>query len=136
MSSTQDIPSPGVEEPDLRDPGTITDLGDLIDSMTAEARGYLATERAYITLLLSKRAADVTGAVVGGLVSLVLVGALVLFASLAGAVALGRVFGDPALGYLAVAGTYAILFIVFLALWRGSLGGRFKLRIIDPLDGH
>jgi hypothetical protein len=104
--------------------------------MVDEAKGLVTSERAYLTLLLAKRASDMAGSLVGVLVSTVIAAAAIVFGSVAAAIALGRALGDPALGYLNVAGSYALLFIVFLSLWRGRLGERFKLGLINLLHGH
>jgi hypothetical protein len=97
-----------------RDPREITDVGDLLGSMTDEARGYVASERAYLTLLLAKRTSEMAGSLIGALVGTVIIAAVMVFGSVAAAIALGRALGDPALGYLIISGVYAVLFIVFL----------------------
>ena len=136
MTSTHEPPETGQSIPLSRDPHTITDLGDFVGSMMSEARGWANEERAYLTLLLTKRAAALSQALVGALAWTILVAAVLLFASIAGAIAIGRALEDPALGYLVMAGIYAVMLVVFALFWKGSLGDRFKLKIINLLHGH
>lgn len=119
-----------------RDPYDITDVSDFFDSMVAEGKGWVTQERAYITLLMTKRAAEVSRTVVGAVVWLILVGGIMVFLGVAAAIGIGKAIGDPAVGYLVVAGIYAVLLVAFALLWKGAMGDGFKLRIINLLHGH
>ena len=136
MSSTHEPPVVGPDLPLSPDPRTITDFSDFFDAMAGNAKGYVATERAYLTLLLAKRASDVSKSLVGIVIGAIIIAVMTVFASVAGAIALGRALGDPALGYLIMTGIYAVLLVIFLSLWSGRTGDRFKLTIINLLHGH
>ena len=136
MSSTRDIPRTDSGPLTDTDPRTITDFSDFFGTMAEEAKEYVVTERAYITLLLTKRAAQVSHALVGVVVAAIILAIAILFASIALATVVGRATGDPAIGYLAVAGLYAIVLLVFRALWKSGAGDRFKVNIINLLHGH
>jgi hypothetical protein len=136
MTSTHEPPVTEREPFTSRDPREITDMGDFLESMVDEARDYAATEREYLTLLLAKRTADVAKSLMGALIGTMIIAAVLVFGSVAAAIALGRALGDPVLGFLAITAVYAAAFIVFLMLWRGSAGDRFKLTIINLLHGH
>jgi len=69
-------------------------------------------------------------------VAAIILAIAILFASIALATVVGRATGDPAIGYLAVAGLYAIVLLVFRALWKSGAGDRFKVNIINLLHGH
>lgn len=134
MSSTAAPDAPSMRY--ARDPYAITDASDFLDSMVAEGKGWVDQERAYLTLMMTTRAAELSKSLVGAFVWLILVGAIMAFLGVAAAIGIGKAIGDPAVGYLIVAGIYAVLLGAFALLWKGAMGDGFKLRIINLLHGH
>lgn len=136
MSSTHDIPRAAAPPPLPRDPRTITDFSDFIDSLGEEARGFVHAERDYLTLLLAKRSADVSRTLLGAIVGVVLGVCVLLFLSIAGALAIGQALANNALGFLIMAGAYVLIFGLFMWIWRSGVGDRFRLTVINLLHGH
>lgn len=122
--------------PAPRDPFEITDLSDFVDSLMKEGKGWARAEQDYLILLLSRRTAGVSRVMSGAFMGLLLLATIALFSGVAAAIAIGRAVGDAAWGYLIVAGFFAVVLLVFALLWKGSLGARFELKIINLFHGH
>ncbi len=119
-----------------RDPRTIADLGDFVDSFVGSAKGALRSERDHIAFMVAKRSAEATGKLVGSIAAYVLSGLMMLFASLGVAIWAGRQLGDVVYGFGIVAAFYGLVAVVFGALWKGTLGERFILGLINSFHGH
>lgn len=119
-----------------RDPRTISDLGEFVDSFVSSAKRSQRSERDYLAFMLAKRAAEVTGKLVGSIAAIVLSGLMIIVASLGFAIWVGRLLGDIVWGFAMVAAIYGLLSLAFGALWNGSLGKRFILGMINNFYGH
>ncbi len=122
--------------PAPRDPFEITDLSDFVDSLMKEGKGWARAEQDYLILLLSRRTAGVSRVMSGAFMGLLLLATIALFSGVAAAIAIVQAGGDAAWGYLIVAGFFAVVLLVFALLWKGSLGARFELKIINLFHGH
>ncbi len=119
-----------------RDPRTITDPGEFVETLVGSAKEALRSERDYVAFMLAKRSAEVTGKLLGSMIAYILVGLMVLIASLGASIWVGRELGDIVLGFMVVAGIYGLFAVVFTALWNGALGKRFILGLINSFYGH
>lgn len=119
-----------------QDPFDEEDFGTFMKSMVDETRTYLGAQRDYYALLAADRAAKVAGATVSYVVLAVLAGTVLVFLSIAGALWLGRLTGNMALGFLLMGGFYLLVLLVLLFLWRGGMRERFTLDLINTMhDG-
>ncbi len=119
-----------------RDPRTIADLGDFVDSFVGSAKGAIRSERDYVAFMVARRAAEATGKVVGSVATYLLTGLMVFLASVGLAIWLGRELGDVVYGFGIVAAFYGLLALVFSMLWKGALGKRFTVGLINSFHGH
>ena len=119
-----------------RDPRTITDPGEFVETLVGTAKGALRSERDYVAFMLAKRSAEVTGKLLGSAITYILVGLMVLTASLGASILVGRELGDIVLGFFVVAAIYGLFAVAFVALWNGTLGKRFVLGLINSFHGH
>lgn len=117
----------------VHDPREATDFSDFMDAFAGDLKEYLRAEKDYQLLLASKRAAQLARQATGGILMIVLLGAAVLMLSVSGALALGRLWNDPALGFLAVGGMYILLAVIGMLLWKGPVGHSFMLGIINAV---
>lgn len=118
------------------DPHSITDLGEFVDSMVASGRSAFRSERDYLTFMASKRMAETGRNLLGSLATFALLGVTLVMASLGAAIWVGRELGDLVLGFAVVTGFYLLFALVFGALWKGSLGNKFIVNLINSLHGH
>jgi hypothetical protein len=121
---------------DTRDPRSITDLGDFMDSFVGSTRSLISAERSYITFMATKRTAEAVRLVTGSLAAFVFYGLAIFLASVGWAIWLGRHLDNVVLGFLYVAGGYVLAGLVFGVLWRGAVGKRFITRLINSFHGH
>jgi hypothetical protein len=120
----------------VKDPRSITDLGDFMDSFVGSTRSLISAERSYITFMATKRTAEAVRKVAGSLAAFVFYGLAVLIASLGWAIWLSDRLGSALLGFVCVAGCYVLVGLVFGALWKGAMGKRFIVGLINSFHGH
>jgi hypothetical protein len=118
------------------DPHNMEHLGEFMNSFVDTAKEVVRTERDHLTFMLAKRAADTTHKVAGMLITFVLLGILVVMASLGAAFWIGRAMGDLVVGFAVVVGFYALVTVIFMALWKGSVGKRFIVMLMNSFYGH
>lgn len=124
------------QETAMRDPRTITDLGDFVESLMGSTREVISAERSYLTFMITKRTAEAVRKVTGSLASFVFYGLAILIASMGWAIWLGRRLDNVVLGFMAVAAGYVLAGIIFSLLWKGAAGKRFITGLINSFHGH
>ncbi|MBX2973134.1 MAG: hypothetical protein KF797_08525 [Flavobacteriales bacterium] len=107
------------------------DLGVFMDAVVEDGKGWLEAQKQYATLAGSEKLGRLSGTLLVAVVSALFVGAVLFMGSIALAIWLGRVIGDMALGFLAVAGIFLLLTIIFYLIWRHILRDRITLSIIN-----
>ena len=120
----------------VKDPKSITDLGEFLESFAGSTKSLVSAERSYITFLATKRIAEAVRTVAGSVIGFVCYGLAVLIASLGLAIWLGREWDNVLLGFLCVAGGYVLIGMIFGALWKGAVGKRFIVSLINGSYGH
>ncbi|MCB0766105.1 MAG: phage holin family protein [Flavobacteriales bacterium] len=113
---------PGEEEPDL---------GVFMDAVVEDGKGWLEAQKNYGILFGSEKLGKLSGTLLVAVVSALFIGAVLVMSSVALAIWLGRIMGDLALGFLAVAGIYLLLTVIFYFIWRHILRDRITLAIIN-----
>lgn len=113
---------PGEEEPDL---------GVFMDAVVEDGKGWLEAQKNYGILFGSEKLGKLSGTLLVAVVSALFIGAVLVMSSVALAMWLGRIMGDLALGFLAVAGIYLLLTVIFYFIWRHILRDRITLAIIN-----
>ena len=111
--------------------GEEPDLGDVLEDLTADAKGYFEARKALVTLDLSETAGTVVGKVVLGVVATLLVSVVVGLLAVALGLYLGRLLNDTMLGFVAAAASFLVLTVLFYAIWRWMLRDRITLAIIN-----
>ncbi|MBL0127637.1 MAG: phage holin family protein [Flavobacteriales bacterium] len=110
---------------------TPADLGDLLTTVSGDARGWLHAQRDLTLLIVSEKAAQAGRAAIGGFVGFVILGAALTMLSVAGAFAWGHALGSVAHGFLYVGLIDLGVLLLFMIWWRTSLGDRITLSIIN-----
>ena len=105
------------------------------DEVLAEAKGLFEAQRQLLLLTTADKVGRASTRSVTVMVLIVGVALVLLFASIAGALYIGRRTGDMALGFLAMAGVFAVLLGLFLLVWRGGLRDRLHVTIINEFQG-
>lgn len=113
---------PGEENPDL---------GLFMDAVVDDGKGWLDAQKNYGVLLGSEMVGKLSGTLLVAMVSALFIAAVLVMSSVALAIWLGRVLDDLALGFLAVAGIYLLLTVVFYLIWRHMIRDRITLSIIN-----
>ncbi|MFT3885950.1 MAG: hypothetical protein QM724_11125 [Flavobacteriales bacterium] len=112
------------------------DFGTFMKSMVDETGSYLGAQRDYYALLLADRTAKVAGTMVSYVVMAVLVVTVLVFLSIAGALWLGQLMGNMALGFLVMGGLYGLILLVLFFVWKGGFKQRFTLNLLNSMyDG-
>ena len=117
----------------LTDPFELKDIGAYADSLTGEVKTWLEAQRDYHILVASERAAELSTGFLGGSILCSLLACALAFLSIAGAIWIGRSMGDPALGFLVISGTYLLLGLIFIPLWRRRYRDLTTLRLFNAL---
>ena len=112
------------------------DLGDLLTTVSGDAKGWLNAQRDLIQLVVSEKAAQAGRAAIGGFIGFVILGAALTMLSIAGAFAWGDALGNIALGFLYVGLIDLGVLLLFVIWWRISLGDRIMLSIINAFHGQ
>jgi len=112
------------------------DLGDLLTSVSEDAKGWWAAQRELAILTVSERSAQAGRAAIGGFVGFVILGAALTMLSIAGALAWGTALGNLAIGFLYVGLIDLGILLLFAIWWRTSLGDRIMLSIINSFHDN
>ena len=112
-----------------------SELERFADEVLAEAKGLFEAQRRLLLLTTADKVGRASTRTVSVVVLIVGVALVLLFGSIAGAVHIGRRTGDMALGFLAMAGVFAVLLGLFLLVWRGGLRDRLHVTIINEFQG-
>lgn len=107
------------------------DLGLFMDAVVEDGKGWIDAQKAYGILLGSEKLGKLSGTLLVAVVSAMFIGAVLLMSSVALAIWLGQLLHNMALGFLAVAGIYLLLTVVFYLIWRHMLRDRITLSIIN-----
>lgn len=118
------------------DPHRMEHLGEFMDSFVDTAKEVVRTERDHLTFLLAKRTADTVHKVAGQIITWALVGILMVMASVGAAIWIGRSLGDLVAGFGIVVGFYALLTVIFMSLWKGAMGKKFIVMLMNSFYGH
>ena len=111
------------------------DLGRYMDQVADDAKQWYEAQRDLTTLVAAERLGKLSGTVLMAVVGAFAVISVLVMASVALAIALGRYFNDFALGFLAVSGIFLLLAIAFYLLWRHVLRDRITLGLINAAYG-
>lgn len=104
-----------------------------LDAVIEDGQGWLDAQKRYVTLAGGEKLGRLTGALLIAVVSALFITAVLFMAGIALAIWLGRVFGDLALGFLAVAGILMVLGVLFYVVWKHSLRDRITLTIVNAV---
>ena len=110
------------------------ELERLADQVMAEAKGLIESQRRLLLLSTADRVGKASARTVTVVVLIVGVALVLLFASIAGALYIGRRLGDMALGFLIMAGVFVVLSGIFLLIWRGGLRDRLHVAVINEFQ--
>jgi len=102
-----------------------------MDAVVDDGKGWLDAQKNYGVLLGSEMLGKLSGTLLVAMVSALFIAAVLVMSSVALAIWLGRVLDDLALGFLAVAGIYLLLTVVFYLIWRHMIRDRITLSIIN-----
>lgn len=108
------------------------DIGVFVDALVEDGKGWLDAQHDLVVLEASEKIGRASGTLAILLVSALLGAGILVMASIALAIWLGRVFNDLALGFLAVAGIYLLIIAIFL-LAQKALRDRITLAIINAI---
>ena len=123
-AGTAESAEPKTKTEDIKDT-----LGDLVDHAGEMANTFYRLQ----ILNLTKKATDVTANIAGGLVSALLGVFFILFAGIALGFWLGELLDSNALGFLVVAGFFALLAIIFLSIRKKIVFPMWRNMIIRKL---
>lgn len=120
-----------------KDPFLEDDFGTFMKSMVDETKAYMGAQRDYYALFAADRTAKVAGAMVSYVVMAVLVVTVLVFFSIAGALWIGQLLQNTALGFLLMGGFYGVLLLVLSFVWKGGFKHRFTLNLLNSMyDGQ
>ena len=111
------------------------EMGLLIEGLVDDAKNYFDTQRDLVTLNASEKGGRFVAVMVLVLVVAVLLGGVLVMASVALALWSGGLLGNMALGFLVMGGVHLLLAGVFYLLWRSVLRERIILAIINAVHG-
>ncbi|MCB0791267.1 MAG: hypothetical protein H6595_03485 [Flavobacteriales bacterium] len=115
------------------DPFAQADMGDFMDSLWADARGYWEAQKDHTLLVASERSAKLAAGLLSNVVLVLAVAIVLLFLSIAGALWIGQALGDTASGFAIMAGAYTLLGAIFLIIWRGGARDRIVLHLLNTM---
>src|SRR5687768_6636879 len=109
------------------------DLGLFIEAVKDDALALAETEKELAIITASEKAGDIAGKVGIGAVSVILGMIVLILLSVALGIAFGNWFEDMALGFVAAAGVYILLGVIFIVMWNSTLKDKFTLSIINSI---
>ena len=109
------------------------EIKDTLSDLTTHANEYFNTFYRLQVLNLTKKTTDLTANILGGLISVVLGMFVLFFGSVALAWWVGDLLGSRAGGFAAVAGFYALVAIIILAIRKKIVFPFFRNLIIKKI---
>lgn len=109
------------------------DLGDLLSSALEDGKEFGTAQAEYFKLHASEQVGKAAGSLAGVVITAAASVLVVLFASVAGALWLGGLMHSMALGFLAMAGVYLLVLVVFLLFAGKALKRSITLNVINSL---
>ena len=107
------------------------DLGDVLGALTEDAKGYFEARKALIALDVSEKAGAALGRIVWWVGATLLLTVVLGMLALAMGLYLGRLLNDTVLGFMAAAGIFLVVTLLFYVIWRWVLRDRITLAIIN-----
>jgi hypothetical protein len=129
MSEPQHEPYTGYSDPDTGKP----ELGRLVEAVAADAKAYFEAQKALTTLEVSEKVGRGAAVSLLAVVLILIVSAAFLMGSVALSLWLAHLLHSTMLGFLAVAGLYLLLGVVFYLLWRTVLRDKVILTVIRSM---
>lgn len=129
MSEPQHEPYTGYSDPETGKP----ELGRLVEAVAADAKAYFEAQKALTTLEVSEKIGRAAAYAFMGLVVVLLISTVFLMGSVALSLWLATLLGSVTLGFLAVAGIYLVLGLLFYWLWNRVLKEKIILAIIRSM---
>jgi uncharacterized membrane protein YqjE len=112
------------------------DIGNFLNAVSADAVAYVEARRRLFTLNASEKAGRLAGKFLLAVVVFLITIAVFVMAGLALALYMGRWLGDNALGFLATAGIFVVLALLFYLFWRLVLRDRITLSVINAVHAE
>jgi hypothetical protein len=109
------------------------DLGVYMEAWKDDALALAETEKDLAILTASEKAGDMAGKVGVGLVGVIFGTLVLILLSVALGIAFGNWFNDMALGFVAAAGVYVLLGVLFMVIWNSTLKDKVTLAIINAI---
>jgi hypothetical protein len=109
------------------------ELGSLLSAVMADAKAYFEAQKELTTLEVSEKIGRAAAYAFLVLVLVLVISAAFLMGSVALSLWLGTALGSTTLGFLAVAGIYLVLGLLFYWLWNRVLKERIILAIIRSM---
>ncbi len=109
------------------------DIGLFMDTLKDDAIDLAETEKDLAILSAGEKAGEITGKVGVGLVGLILGMIILVLLSVALGIAFGNLFNDMALGFVAAAGVYVLLGVLFMIIWNTTLKDKVTLAVINAI---
>jgi uncharacterized membrane protein YobD (UPF0266 family) len=108
-------------------------LGSLLNAAMADAKAYFEAQKELTKLEVSEKIGRAAAYAFMGLVVVLLISTVFLMGSVALSLWLGTLLGSVTLGFLAVAGIYLVLGLLFYWLWNRVLKEKIILAIIRSM---
>jgi uncharacterized membrane protein YqjE len=122
----------GAPAPEEHEP----DIGNFLDAVSADAVAYVEARRQLFALNASEKAGRFAGKFLLAVVVFLITIAVFVMAGLALALYMGRWLDDNALGFLATAGIFVVLALLFYLVWRLVLRDRITLSVINAVHAE
>lgn len=121
----------GPSRPHTANPADHNELGEYFDSLRAQAKDYVNTEKKVLTLFIYEKIGKAVGGLVGIVISAIAVILFLVFGSVALALYLGSLLASVALGFLIVAGLYLLVFIIVHFMAHKAIRNSTMLNVIN-----
>ncbi len=109
------------------------DLGLFAEAVKDDAIALAEAEKDLAIITASEKVGEIAGKVGIGAVSIILGMIVLILLSVALGIAFGNWFNDMALGFVAAAGVYIILGVIFMMVWNSTLKDKLTLSIINAI---
>ncbi|MDQ3100130.1 MAG: phage holin family protein [Bacteroidota bacterium] len=109
------------------------DVGVFLEAAKDDAIDLVQTEKDLAILTACEKVGSIAGKVGAGIVGIIFGMLVLILLSVALGIALGNLFNDTALGFVAAAGVYILMGIIFMAVWNSTLKDKLTLSIINAI---
>lgn len=109
------------------------DVGTWFEDLSEEVRTYAEHSKDYYVFVATERLSRTAAGAVQGTILLVVAAMMLMLMSIAGALWLGHVLGDHALGFLCIAALYLLLGLGFWYYWRRRGRARFIVDLMNSM---